>query len=264
MERTIPTSASSNSVLQFPTPPKAMSGAEPAHPQVPYDDTPSWNSPTSVFMGTSGRLSSSSGSETSEASEETTVQQMEHVALAGPIRACNASKPLLNFSPGPAPLPATVLEEIQAELLNWRGTGSSVLCMSHRSPEFGVIYAETVASIKALLRVPSTHEVIFTHGGGHGQFAAVPLNLAAEGAKVDYLVSGTWSKRAAAEASKWCSVREICPQGDAASTGLPPRDEWVLDPEASYRCVNQPPTAMIRFKIRSNDETTLRTATPRS
>lgn len=246
MEGTIPNSTSSNSVLQFPMP-KGMQGGEVAPPLVHKDMTSTVGSPVSVFMGTSGRLSvDTSGSETSEASQESSLEAMEHVALTGPIRACDGTKALLNFSPGPAPLPATVMQEVQAELLDWRGTGTSVMCMSHRSPEFGVIYNECVASIKALLRVPSSHEVMFSHGGGHGQFAAVPLNLAKEGAKVDYLVSGTWSKRAATEASKWCTVREICPQGDAPSSGLPPRDEWVLDPEASYRCVNLRPTDGIR------------------
>ena len=73
------------------------------------------------------------------------------------------------------------MREIQAEMLNYRGTGMSVMCMSHRSPEFGVVLQETLATARRVLEVPATHEILFTHGGGHGQFAAVPLNLCGGG-----------------------------------------------------------------------------------
>jgi phosphoserine aminotransferase len=147
---------------------------------------------------------------------------------------------LSNFSPGPAPLPSAVMREIQAEMLNYRGTGMSVMCMSHRSPEFGVVLQETLATARRVLEVPATHEILFTHGGGHGQFAAVPLNLCGGGKDcvADYVLTGSWSRRAAAEASKYVTVRTAA---ESDGTRLPPQSEWALDARASYRylCSNE-------------------------
>lgn len=145
----------------------------------------------------------------------------------------------MNFSPGPAQLPPAVLREIQAELLDV-GTGTSVMCLSHRSPEFGAIFDSALAVLRRVLKLPDTHVLLFTHGGGHGQFAAVPLNLCPAGkeSRADYIISGTWSRRAAAEASKYVTVRTAA-EGDG--TRLPRREEWDLDPQASYRylCSNE-------------------------
>jgi len=115
------------------------------------------------------------------------------------------------------------------------------MCLSHRSPEFAAIFSNTVAVLKRVLRVPNTHEVIFTHGGGHGQFAAVPLNLCAAGkeARADYIITGVWSQRAAAEASRYVTVRTAA---ETDSHGqLPSQSKWDLDPNASYRyiCSNE-------------------------
>lgn len=165
----------------------------------------------------------------------------EHPALTGAIRACDPSKPLANFSPGPAPLPAAVMQEIQDELLDWNGTGSSVMSMSHRSPEFGEIIDDTRRVLRRVMHLPESHEILFTHGGGHGQFAAVPLNLCQGGpaeCSADYIVNGTWGRRAAAEASKYVTVRHAA---ESDGKALPPRNEWKLDPKASYRyiCSNE-------------------------
>ena len=136
-------------------------------------------------------------------------------ALSGSVSAADPTQPLLNFSPGPAPLPIAVLRQVQAELLNFQGTGTSIMCISHRSPEFGRVYAETVAALRRVLMIPAEFEVLFTHGGGHGQFAAAPLNLCAGGkAEVgEYLMTGTWAKRAADEGAKYVTVRSF---GEAA------------------------------------------------
>lgn len=161
-------------------------------------------------------------------------------ALSGAVRACDPTKPLSNFSPGPAPLPEPVLGEIQAELLDWNGCGTSVMCLSHRSPEFGMIYHDTVSRVQRVLNVPESHQVLFTHGGGHGQFAAVPLNMCPDGkeCRADYITTGTWSQRAAAEASKYVTVN-IAANSDG--TRLPKKGEMKLDPGASYRylCSNE-------------------------
>ena len=163
-----------------------------------------------------------------------------HPALKGSIRPFNPSLPLANFSPGPAPMPAAVMRQVQAELLDAGGTGLSVMEMSHRSPEFGAVFADTVAVLRRVMELPSSHELLFAHGGGHGQMAAVPLNLCAAGKQctADYVVNGTWSRRAADEAAKYVTVRHAA---TSDGTRLPPRDEWDLDPHASYRyiCSNE-------------------------
>lgn len=134
-----------------------------------------------------------------------------------------------------------VMREVQAEILDYGGMGVGIMSLSHRSPEFGVVFDDAIAALRRVLEIPATHEVLFAHGGGHGQFAAVPLNLCEagkEGSTADYIVGGTWAKRAAAEAAKYTTVR-IAAESDGA--GLPPRDEWDLDPSASYRyiCSNE-------------------------
>lgn len=163
-----------------------------------------------------------------------------HPVLAGSLRTCDPGKPLVNFSPGPAPLPPAVMREIQEEMLDFRGTGLSVMCMSHRSPEFGFVLEETLATARRVLEVPSTHEILFTQGGGHGQFAAVPLNLCGAGTDcvADYILTGSWSRRAAAEASKYVTVRTVA---ESDGTRLPDPSEWTLDARASYRylCSNE-------------------------
>ena len=163
-----------------------------------------------------------------------------HPALTGAICPFDPSMPLANFSPGPAPMPDAVMRSIQAELLDVGGTGVSILSVSHRSPEFGAVYHDAVAALRRVLKLPATHEILFAHGGGHGQFAAVPLNLCPAGKEctADYILNGTWSRRAADEAAKFVTVRTAAESDD---TRLPPRDEWDLDARASYRyiCSNE-------------------------
>ena len=140
-------------------------------------------------------------------------QMSSTAALDGAISAFDTSKPVANFSPGPAPMPTSVMDEIQKEMLDYRGTSISVLSMSHRSPEFGAIIDDCRSVLRRVLRLPESHEILFTHGGGHGQFAAVPLNMCPggpNGSSADYFVHGSWGRRAAAEerrriahASEW-------------------------------------------------------------
>jgi len=165
-------------------------------------------------------------------------------ALDGSIQAHDLSKTLANFSPGPAPLPIDVLAEVRRDLLNWNGTGTSVLCLTHRSPQFGSILREAVQSIRKLLIVPQSFEIIFTHGGGHGQFSSVPLNLCPEGKEnvAEYVVTGTWSERAAKEAEKYVTVKRVegvC-ESSNSSVVMPSR-AWKTGAKASYRylCSNE-------------------------
>ena len=134
--------------------------------------------------------------------------------LAGSLRAANPGAPLLNFSPGPTSLPPAVMREVQRELLDFEGAGLGVMELSHRSPEFLGILTRTQALLRRVLDVPANFSIIFTHGGGHGQMAAVPLNLC--GGKIrraDYIVSGMWSSRAATEAGKYADVRVLSDTG---------------------------------------------------
>ena len=112
-----------------------------------------------------------------------------------------------NFSAGPGALPTAVLERAQAELLDYRGTGMSVMEMSHRSPEFIDIAERATADLSELLDVPDDYQVLFLQGGATTQFAMVPLNLLGAKDKADYVNTGSWSTKAIKEARPECSHR---------------------------------------------------------
>ena len=109
---------------------------------------------------------------------------------------------VFNFAAGPAALPLEVLEQVQAELTDWRGCGMSVMEVSHRSKAFIAVAQEAESLLRELLDVPSTYKVLFLQGGGTGQFAAIPLNFARPDAVVDYVNTGSWSKKAIGEAKR--------------------------------------------------------------
>jgi phosphoserine aminotransferase len=137
----------------------------------------------------------------------------------------------MNFSPGPTSLPAAAEAEIK-KLFDADRMCSMYL--SHRSPEFVDILAETVRLSREAMKIPDNYEILFMHGGGHGQFAAVALNLCTTGTeKATYLVNGTWSGRAAQEASKYCNPIVISSKNeDGTFTGNPSVDN--IDPESKY------------------------------
>ena len=138
---------------------------------------------------------------------------------------------MFNFSAGPACLPLDVLEKAQDELLNWGGSGMSVLEMSHRGKEFDSIIKKAESDLRTLLAIPDNYRVLFLQGGASTQFSAIPLNLTAEGDAVDYLVTGSWSKKAAGEAKKYAKVN-IVATGDNKS--VPAAASWALSPAAKY------------------------------
>lgn len=109
----------------------------------------------------------------------------------------------------------------------------SVMELSHRGPQFDGIIKKAEASLRQLLTIPDNYKVLFMQGGGTSQFSAVPLNLFREGKPADYLITGTWSKKAAAEAAKYGSVNTVLPASDSF-TKIAPVSEWKLDPNASY------------------------------
>ena len=111
-------------------------------------------------------------------------------------------KRVFNFNPGPAVLPLEVLEQAQAELLDFKGTGMSVMEISHRSKEFEAVIQTAEADLRELLGIPANYKVMFLQGGASLQFAMIPMNLRAAGASADYIVTGTWSKTAIKEATE--------------------------------------------------------------
>jgi phosphoserine aminotransferase len=139
-----------------------------------------------------------------------------------------------NFSAGPAVLPEAVLEQAQAEMLDWRGCGMSVMEMSHRGKEFLAIAEKAEADLRELLDVPDNFKVLFLQGGASSQFAMAPLNLLRGKGRADYVNTGSWSKKAIAEARRYGEVNVVADAGDSSYTGIPPAVEWSLDPDAAY------------------------------
>ena len=110
---------------------------------------------------------------------------------------------VFNFAAGPATLPVEVLEQVRDELLDWQGSGTSVMEVSHRGKAFMAVAQESEALLRELLGVPSQYRVLFLQGGATGQFAAVPLNLAAADSTVDFIDTGHWSQKALREARRY-------------------------------------------------------------
>ena len=140
-----------------------------------------------------------------------------------------------NFSAGPAVLPEEVLKEAAAEMLDYRGTGMSVMEMSHRSKAFETIIHEAEADLRDLMSIPDNYKVLFMQGGAWTQFSAIPMNLMkVEGGKADYFVTGGWSKNAAKEAKKYGDAKVVASTEDTNFTTLPDLDKVELRPDADY------------------------------
>lgn len=138
-----------------------------------------------------------------------------------------------NFAPGPATLPQEVLEQAAAEMLDWRGTGMSVMEMSHRGAAFTEIAETALRDLRELLQVPAHMRVLLMQGGAIAENAIVPLNLS-RGTVADYVVTGAWSKKSHAEARKYCEARLAASTEDSGFTTLPVADQWRLSHQASY------------------------------
>jgi len=143
-------------------------------------------------------------------------------------------KRAFNFNAGPAALPLPVLERIREELLDWRGTGMSVMEMSHRSPEFEGIAARAEAGLRKHLAIPDDYAIIFLQGGGSLQFAMVPMNLCLPGKPVDLLHTGMWTGKALGELKKGILHRVAASTEAVKFTRLPRAEEISLSPDASY------------------------------
>ncbi|MES9949720.1 MAG: 3-phosphoserine/phosphohydroxythreonine transaminase [Candidatus Thiodiazotropha sp.] len=141
---------------------------------------------------------------------------------------------VFNFSAGPAMLPEEVLQQAREEMLDWRGSGMSVMEMSHRGKEFMSIAEQAESDLRALLQIPDNYKVMFLQGGASSQFAMVPLNLTRENPKVDYINTGSWSKKAIAEAKRFATVNLVASTEETRFTTTPGQSELNLDPGAAY------------------------------
>lgn len=144
------------------------------------------------------------------------------------------SRSVHNFSAGPAALPTAVLERAQSEMLNWRGSGMSAMEVSHRGADFVDCAAQAEANLRTLLSVPDSYKVLFLAGGATLQFASIPLNLTAPGDTVDYVLTGSWGKKAVGEASRYCDVHIAADASDKKFTRAIPSDEWRLSSAPRY------------------------------
>ncbi len=141
---------------------------------------------------------------------------------------------VMNFSAGPAALPLEVLETIRNDIPDWQGTGMSVMEVSHRSKEFMEVAARAEANVRKLLEIPDDYSVLFPQGGATLQMAMVPLNLTAPGDKADYVITGSWGKKAAGEAAKFCEVNVAADASDRNFTYIPDEASWRRSKDASY------------------------------
>src|SRR5664279_2285836 len=146
-----------------------------------------------------------------------------------------------NFSPGPAAIPEPVLRQAAAEMLDWNGSGVSVMEMSHRGKDFMSIQAEAEANLRELLAVPPNYRVLFLQGGAIGQNAIVPMNLMRGRACAAYVNTGEWSKRSMVQAAHYGRVHVAASAEANGFTAIPTQREWQLDRDAAYVhiCANE-------------------------
>ena len=151
---------------------------------------------------------------------------------------------IFNFAAGPATLPEEVLKQAADEILNWRGLGTSVMEISHRSKEFMEVYEEVLRDLRALMNIPDTYEILLLQGGGLGQNAAIPMNLmplAKNGPKADYIVTGIWSEKSYKEAQKYGIANLAATSAAEKFNTIPLRSTWKLSNDAAYvlYCANE-------------------------
>ncbi|XP_038905895.1 phosphoserine aminotransferase 2, chloroplastic [Benincasa hispida] len=165
---------------------------------------------------------------------------------------------VFNFAAGPATLPESVLKRAQSELINWRGSGMSVMEMSHRGKDFTSIIQKAESDLRSLLDIPSDYAVLFLQGGATTQFAAIPLNLCRPDDTVDYVVTGSWGDKAFKEAQKYCKPKVIWSGKAEKYTKIPAFEDLEQSPNAKYLhiCANETIHG-VEFKNYPNPKTLL-------
>jgi len=154
------------------------------------------------------------------------------------------TRKVFNFSPGPALIPEPVLRQAADEMLDWQGTGSSVMEVSHRGKDFMALHARAIADLRELLAIPPNYKVLFMQGGALAENAIVPLNLMGDAGQADYLLTGQWSLKSAREAARYGQVNIVADAAGAngadtagangAYTHIPEQSVWKLSREAAY------------------------------
>ncbi|MGD8594451.1 MAG: 3-phosphoserine/phosphohydroxythreonine transaminase [Gammaproteobacteria bacterium] len=139
-----------------------------------------------------------------------------------------------NFSAGPAAIPEEVLKQAQAEMLDWKGSGMSVMEMSHRGKEFMSIAQKAEADLREIMAIPGNYKVLFLQGGASAQFAMIPMNLLNGKTSADYINTGAWSKKAIAEAKRFCEVNIAATTEEGRFTATPAQNDLQLNSGAAY------------------------------
>jgi phosphoserine aminotransferase len=139
-----------------------------------------------------------------------------------------------NFNAGPAALPLSVLEKAKGEMIDFEGTGMSVMEMSHRSPAYDKIHNEAIALLKELMGIPEEYHVLFLQGGASTQFAMVPMNFLGQGQKAGYIITGAWSEKAIKEAKIFGETYEVASSKDTNHNRIPGMDELKIQQDSAY------------------------------
>lgn len=142
--------------------------------------------------------------------------------------------PIYNFSAGPAVLPKEVLRQARDEMLDWQGSGMSVMEMSHRGKEFMSIIETLESDLRDLASIPKNYKILFLQGGASSQFAMVPMNLLRGRKIADYILTGQWSEKAVQEAQRYCTINIAASSANARFTCIPRQDTWQLNKDAAY------------------------------
>lgn len=141
---------------------------------------------------------------------------------------------VFNFSAGPSMLPLSVIEDVSANLASYEGCGQSVMEMSHRSKEFKKIIEDAEANLREIMQIPDNYKVLFLQGGGTLQFAMVPLNLLRNSGKADYVITGSWAKKAYKEACKYGDIKVVASSEEDTFSYIPKFTKADIRPDADY------------------------------
>lgn len=142
--------------------------------------------------------------------------------------------PIFNFSAGPAMLPTSVMQQAQAEFMDWHGLGVSVMEISHRSPYFMELAAKSEATLRDVMSIPANYRVLFMPAGAQLQFSGIPLNMMAGKATADYMLTGLWSQLAYEEGCHYGDMNIVCCGEADGYVDIPSQDSWSLNPDAAY------------------------------
>lgn len=155
--------------------------------------------------------------------------------LAGTKQESITMRNVYNFGAGPGMLPEDVMRKAQAEMLDWHGTGMSIMELGHRGPEFQAVAAQAEADLRELMNIPKNYHVLFLTGGATAQFAMIPMNLMSERKKADYIDTGIWSKKAIDEAKRFGTVNVAAASGTKHNlVYIPEQSAWHLQSDADY------------------------------